>query len=51
MDPLQAAELALDDIDCSSDMHGSAGYRARIGRVYARRALATAVSRAQGGDR
>jgi aerobic carbon-monoxide dehydrogenase medium subunit len=47
----EAADLALQDIECSSDMHGSAVYRARIGRVYARRALASAVSRAQGGGR
>lgn len=46
-----AADLALQDIDCSADMHGSEEYRAHLGRVYARRVLTAAVARAQGGSR
>jgi len=47
----EAADLALADVDCSADMHGSEEYRAHLGRVYARRVLTSAVARAQGGSK
>jgi carbon-monoxide dehydrogenase medium subunit len=47
----EAADIVLDGVECKSDMHGSAEYRARLARVLARRALTTAVFRAQGGGR
>jgi carbon-monoxide dehydrogenase medium subunit len=47
----EAADVALEDVDCSADMHGSAEYRANIGRVYARRVLTSAIARAQGGTK
>lgn len=44
----EVADLALDGVDCSADMHGSAEYRASVGRVYVRRVLTSAIARAQG---
>lgn len=47
----QAAAAALEGVECSEDMHGSAAYRANIGRVYAARVIGTAVARANAGER
>ncbi len=47
----EAAAAALEGVECSEDMHGSAAYRAHIGRVYAARVIGTAVARANAGDR
>jgi carbon-monoxide dehydrogenase medium subunit len=41
-----AADRAADGVDLISDLHASADYRAHLLRVYTRRALAAAVSRA-----
>ncbi len=47
-DALQAAaERAADGVDCNDDIHASAEYRAHLARVFTRRALATALERAQ----
>ncbi|MEJ8859250.1 xanthine dehydrogenase family protein subunit M [Variovorax robiniae] len=46
----KAAAAALEGVECSEDMHGSAAYRANIGRVYAARVISTAVARANGGE-
>jgi len=42
----RAAESAAAGIDCLSDVHGSAEYRAAMTRVYARRAIQAAIGRA-----
>lgn len=47
----EAAEAAGVQIDPNGDVHASADYRRRVARVLVRRALATALARAQGGDR
>jgi carbon-monoxide dehydrogenase medium subunit len=41
-----AAEHAADGIDCNDDIHASADYRAHLARVFTRRALQEAFSRA-----
>jgi carbon-monoxide dehydrogenase medium subunit len=43
-----AAQSAAEGLDLLSDVHGSAGYRAHIARVYTRRAIEEAVRRAGG---
>lgn len=43
----EAASLAYDGVTCTSDIHGSAPYRQRVGGVYARRALTTALNRSK----
>ena len=40
-----AAEIA-EGVDPSTDIHASADYRAHLARVFAARAIATAISRA-----
>ncbi|WP_137892957.1 xanthine dehydrogenase family protein subunit M [Ramlibacter sp. 2FC] len=47
----RAAAAALEGVECSEDMHGSAAYRTNIGRVYAARVIGTAVARANAGER
>lgn len=47
----QAGAAALEGVECSEDMHGSAAYREKIGRVYAARVIGTAVARANAGER
>jgi aerobic carbon-monoxide dehydrogenase medium subunit len=44
----EAAEKAVEGVEVLGDVHGSAEYRGHLARVYARRALAAAVARAQG---
>jgi carbon-monoxide dehydrogenase medium subunit len=44
----QAADRAVEGIDALDDIHASAEYRLHLARVYTRRALQTAVARAQG---
>jgi len=44
-----AAEHAADGVEASGDIHASADYRKHLARVFARRAIEEAVSRAQGG--
>jgi carbon-monoxide dehydrogenase medium subunit len=47
---LQAAsQKAADGVDAAGDIHASTEYRAHLARVYTRRALEEAVSRAKGG--
>ena len=46
----QAATAALEGVECSEDMHGSADYRAKIGRVYAARVINSAIARANAGE-
>ena len=43
-----AAEKITDGVEALEDLHASAEYRAELGRVYGRRALAKAVERARG---
>jgi len=43
----QAASKAIDGIEALEDIHASAEYRLHLARVYTRRALQTAVERAQ----
>lgn len=43
----EAARLAAEATDPSGDVHGSAGYRREMAAVYTRRALQTALARAQ----
>jgi carbon-monoxide dehydrogenase medium subunit len=40
--------LAADAVDPSSDLHGAADYKRELTRVFARRALAAALARAEG---
>jgi carbon-monoxide dehydrogenase medium subunit len=42
----EAADLVTDGLEVLGDMHGSAAHRAHLARVYARRAVTRAVSRA-----
>jgi carbon-monoxide dehydrogenase medium subunit len=42
----RAAAAAADGVDCLSDVHGSAEYRAAMARVYTRRAIQAALRRA-----
>ena len=42
-----AAEHAADGVDALADIHAAADFRAELARVYTRRALATAASRAK----
>jgi carbon-monoxide dehydrogenase medium subunit len=44
----QAAAKAVDGIEALADIHASAEYRLHLARVYTKRALQTAVARAQG---
>jgi aerobic carbon-monoxide dehydrogenase medium subunit len=44
----QAAAQAVDGIEALADIHASAEYRLHLARVYTKRALQTAVARAQG---
>jgi carbon-monoxide dehydrogenase medium subunit len=44
----QAAARAVEGIDALDDIHASAEYRLHLARVYTRRALQTAIARAQG---
>jgi carbon-monoxide dehydrogenase medium subunit len=44
----KAAESAAEGLDLLADIHGSADYRAHIARVYTRRAIAEAVTKAGG---
>jgi carbon-monoxide dehydrogenase medium subunit len=44
-----AAERAAEGIDCLSDIHGSAEYRANLCRVLTKRAVTLSVARASGG--
>ena len=43
-----AAEKITEGVEVLEDLHASAEYRAELGRVYGRRALARAVERAEG---
>jgi aerobic carbon-monoxide dehydrogenase medium subunit len=43
-----AADAASEGLKPASDVHGSAGYRVKIARVYVRRALELALERARG---
>jgi carbon-monoxide dehydrogenase medium subunit len=43
----EAAAQAVDGIDVSGDLHASSEYRAHLARVYTRRALETAFTRAR----
>src|SRR5262245_51314949 len=44
-----AAQKAADGVEVAGDIHASSEYRAHLARVYTRRALEEAVSRAKGG--
>jgi carbon-monoxide dehydrogenase medium subunit len=44
----QAASRAVEGIDALGDIHASADYRLHLARVYTKRALQTALARAQG---
>jgi carbon-monoxide dehydrogenase medium subunit len=44
----QAAARAVEGIDALGDIHASAEYRLHLARVYTKRALQTAIARAQG---
>jgi carbon-monoxide dehydrogenase medium subunit len=44
----QAATRAVESIDALGDIHASAEYRLHLARVYTKRALQTALARAQG---
>jgi carbon-monoxide dehydrogenase medium subunit len=44
-----AAEHASEAVDALSDLHASADYRLALARVYTKRALLRALTRAQGG--
>ena len=44
----QAASRAVEGIDALGDIHASADYRLHLARVYTKRALQTALTRAQG---
>jgi carbon-monoxide dehydrogenase medium subunit len=44
-----AAEHASDDVEALSDLHASADYRLALTRVYTKRALLRALTRARGG--
>ena len=44
-----AAEHAADGVDANGDIHASPEYRTHLAKVYARRAIMEAVSRAKGG--
>jgi aerobic carbon-monoxide dehydrogenase medium subunit len=41
----KAAAVVADEVEANSDLHASADYRAQMAKVYAARALATALSR------
>ena len=44
-----AAEHASDGVEALSDLHASGEYRLALARVYTKRALLRALTRAQGG--